>query len=198
TAIAATVAMQSEFPFVKLISPENMVGFSESAKVTEINKVFNDSYKSPMSVIVVDDIERLLDFVPIGPRFSNSVLQALMVLLKKKPPKNRRLLILCTTSKRSELQSMDMEDVFDSEVEVPAITDLESVHMVMKTLNLFTTQETDRVINDLVHSGMQDQLQVGIKKLLMIMEMAVQDEENKVAKMVNTMCTTCRRRGRLM
>ena len=28
-----------------------------------------------------------IDWVPIGPRFSNAILQALLVLIKKKPPK---------------------------------------------------------------------------------------------------------------
>jgi hypothetical protein len=51
--------------------------------------VFDDAYKSQLSCVVVDDIERLLDYVPIGPRFSNLVLQALLVLLKKPPPKVR-------------------------------------------------------------------------------------------------------------
>lgn len=52
-------------------------------------QVFDDAYKSQLSCVVVDDIERLLDYVPIGPRFSNLVLQALLVLLKKPPPKVR-------------------------------------------------------------------------------------------------------------
>lgn len=60
TAMAATVAMSSEFPFIKLISPEAMVGFNETAKMNQINKVFQDAYKSPRSVIVIDSIERLL------------------------------------------------------------------------------------------------------------------------------------------
>jgi hypothetical protein len=54
------MAMASDFPFIKLISPESMIGFSESAKIAQLNKVFNDSYKSPLSVIVVDSIERIL------------------------------------------------------------------------------------------------------------------------------------------
>jgi len=37
-----------------------MVGFSEQQKVQAINKTFNDSYKSPLSVIVIDNIERLI------------------------------------------------------------------------------------------------------------------------------------------
>jgi hypothetical protein len=37
--------------------------------------VFEDAYRSPLSVIILDDIERLLEYVPIGPRFSNTILQ---------------------------------------------------------------------------------------------------------------------------
>ena len=64
--------------------------------------MFEDAYKSPLSCVVIDDIERLLgkwvclkrgvvyiliiDYVNIGPRFSNLVLQALLVLLRKQPP----------------------------------------------------------------------------------------------------------------
>jgi len=103
TALAATIAMSSDFPFIKLISPEAMVGFDEGQKIHFLNKVFTDSYKSRMSVVVVDNIERIvgmskncylysslmrsLDWSPIGPRFSNRVLQALMTLLTKAPPK---------------------------------------------------------------------------------------------------------------
>lgn len=60
TALAATIAMGSDFPFIKLISPETMVGFTESQKIAQLHKVFADSYKSPLSVVVVDSLERLL------------------------------------------------------------------------------------------------------------------------------------------
>jgi vesicle-fusing ATPase len=58
--LAASIASSSDFPFIKLVSPENMVGYSENAKMNEISKIFNDAYKSPFSVIVIDAIERLL------------------------------------------------------------------------------------------------------------------------------------------
>lgn len=60
SALAASLALKSDYPFIKLISAESMVGMTENAKINEINKVFNDSYKSPLSVIVIDNIERLL------------------------------------------------------------------------------------------------------------------------------------------
>lgn len=86
TALAAAISQASQFPFIKLASAENMVGFSEMAKIQYLNKVFTDAYKSPLNIVVVDNIERIIEWVPIGPRFSNPVLQALMVLLTKKPP----------------------------------------------------------------------------------------------------------------
>jgi vesicle-fusing ATPase len=94
TALAARIAIDSGFPFIKLVSPENMVGFSEAAKVQYLNKVFTDAYKSPQGIIVVDNIERIIDWVVIGPRFSNTVLQALMVLLTKQPPNVSSIVIL--------------------------------------------------------------------------------------------------------
>ncbi len=69
TALAVTIAQASEFPFIKLITPDNMVGFSEAQKVQAISKVFADSSKSPMSVVVVDNIEYL--FGKQNPRRTN-------------------------------------------------------------------------------------------------------------------------------
>jgi vesicle-fusing ATPase len=71
TAMAAKIALESGFPYVKMISPEQFVGFTDFAKVQAIVKIFNDAYKSPLSLIVLDDIERLIEFIHIGPRFSN-------------------------------------------------------------------------------------------------------------------------------
>ena len=45
TALAATIGIDSEFPYVKLISAENMLGYSEQAKSSQIAKVFDDAYR---------------------------------------------------------------------------------------------------------------------------------------------------------
>lgn len=87
TALAAKMAIDSEFPFIKLISPDDMVGFSEMQKVQQLDKIFRDAYKSSLSIIVIDNIELLIDWAPIGTLFSNKVLVALKVLLAKQPPK---------------------------------------------------------------------------------------------------------------
>lgn len=45
SALAATVALESGFPLVKVVSAEAMVGMSEPAKCQYIAKVFDDAYK---------------------------------------------------------------------------------------------------------------------------------------------------------
>ena len=99
------------------------MGFTESAKCMQIRRIFDDAYRSSMSCILVDNIERLLDYGPIGPRYSNLTLQAILVLLKKNPPKGKRLLVICTTSRREVLQQMEMLSAFTDVLHVSNLTE---------------------------------------------------------------------------
>lgn len=101
TAFASKLAIDSKYLYIKMISPEMFVGQSDFAKVTAIVKVFEDAYKSDLSMIILDDIERLIEYVPIGARFNNLLLQTLLTLVKKKPQNpERKLLIIGTTSSK--------------------------------------------------------------------------------------------------
>ncbi|XP_064598208.1 vesicle-fusing ATPase-like [Liolophura sinensis] len=170
TALAARIAENSEFPFVKMCTPENMIAFTEPAKCQAIKKIFDDAYKSPLSCVIVDDIERLLDYVPIGPRFSNLVLQCLLVLLKKPPPLGRKLLVIGTTSQKEILQEMGMISNFSSVVHVSNISTDEQLIAALEGLEAFTAAELDRIQKKTAGK----RLWVGIKKLVDLVEMAKQ------------------------
>jgi len=196
TALAATIAQESQFPFIKLISSDTMVGFSEQQKVVSISKTFADSYKSPLSVIVVDNLERLLDWTPLGPRFSNAVLQTLLVLFARRPPKGRRLLVLATTSLRPVLTEVGLSEVFDSELRVPPIAHLRALDCVLRDVELFPSGGDRRnAIQMLAEAGFaserdsesSSQLHIGIKKLLSIIEMARQEPDNIAQRLVGAL-----------
>ncbi|XP_025100373.1 vesicle-fusing ATPase-like isoform X1 [Pomacea canaliculata] len=172
TALAAKISKLSDFPFVKLCSPENMIGYHEAAKCQAIKKIFDDAYKSPLSCIVIDDIERLLDYVPIGPRFSNLVLQALLVLLKKAPPPGRKLLVIGTTSRKDVLNDFEMLNVFSTVVHVSNISSSEHLLTVLEHSEVFSKDEVD-VIKKKTQGR---RLFIGIKKLLVLIEMARQTD----------------------
>jgi vesicle-fusing ATPase len=177
TALAAKIAIDSEYPFIKLISPEDMVGFNEMAKVQYLSKVFMDAYKSPMSIIVMDNIERIVDWVPIGPRFSNSVLQTIMVLLSKQPPKGRRLLILATTTERSILQQLDIFNSFNSDIPVPNVNSYEELQHVMHESGAFSRQDVQRSLQEIRDITQSEEVGVGIKRILLGIETAKQDAD---------------------
>lgn len=182
TALAAKISEDSQFPFIKICSPDKMIGHSEIAKCQAIKKIFEDAYKSQLSCVVVDDIERLLDYVPIGPRFSNLVLQTLLVLLKKPPPKGRKLLIIGTTSRRDVLQEMEMLDTFSTTVHIPNISHGEQLVEALELLGSF--QEVERA--SIAKAVKGQVLSIGIKKLLMLIEMSLQmDAGHRVSKFLS-------------
>ncbi|KAF3704134.1 Vesicle-fusing ATPase [Channa argus] len=182
TAMAAKISEDSQFPFIKICSPDKMIGYSEIAKCQAIKKIFEDAYKSQLSCVVVDDIERLLDYVPIGPRFSNLVLQALLVLLKKPPPKGRKLLIIGTTSRKDVLQEMEMLDAFSTTIHIPNISRVEHLVEALELLGSF--QENERATISQCVTGQS--LSIGIKKLLMLIERSAQmDPGYRVTKFLS-------------
>uniref|UniRef100_A0A8C1B6T2 Vesicle-fusing ATPase n=1 Tax=Cyprinus carpio carpio TaxID=630221 RepID=A0A8C1B6T2_CYPCA len=169
TALAAKIAEDSQFPFIKICSPDKMIGFTETAKCQAIKKIFEDAYKSQLSCVVVDDIERLLDFVPIGPRFSNLVLQALLVLLKKHPPRGRKLLILGTTSRKDVLQEMGMLDSFSTTIHIPNISNGQHLMEALELLGGFQEEERATIAKQVKGQTVW----LGIKKLQMLIEMSL-------------------------
>lgn len=178
TALAARVAIDSGFPFIKLISPEDMVGFGEMAKIQHISKVFNDAYKSRTSVVVVDNIERIIDWVPVGPRFSNAVLQTLMVFLQKQPTAGRRLLILATTTSRAVLKQLDMYNSFNSDIKVPSVTNRNELRFLLEQSEAFDDGEIEQVLEGIGSITAPDEVvSVGVKKVLLGIETAKQDPD---------------------
>ncbi|KAL6314767.1 hypothetical protein AAG906_027116 [Vitis piasezkii] len=175
TSLAATIGIDSDFPYVKIISAESMIGLSESSKCARIVKVFEDAYKSQLSIIVLDDIERLIEYVAIGPRFSNIISQTLLVLIKRLPPKGKNVLVIGTTSEVSFLDSVGIRDAFSVTYHVPTLK-TEDAKKVLQQLNVFSDDDIDsaaEALNDMP-----------IKKLYMLIEMAAQGEHGGEAEAI--------------
>uniref|UniRef100_A0A060T7S1 Vesicular-fusion protein SEC18 n=1 Tax=Blastobotrys adeninivorans TaxID=409370 RepID=A0A060T7S1_BLAAD len=172
TALASTIALSSGFPFIRMISPDAMIGMSEANRIQHLSQMFQDSYKSPLNVLVVDSIEDMLDWVEIGPRFSNPVLQTLKVFLKKLPPKDRRLIVLCTSCQRSVLEQMDLLKCFNREIYVPNISSLEDLHHVFEQVEFLTPQERQDAIRMISEETGSSVLGTGIKQVLFNIEAA--------------------------
>lgn len=163
TALAAKIALDSDFSFVRLISPGDMIGYSESAKIQHLSKVFNDAYKSKLSVIVLDAIEKLIDWSPIGPRFSNAVVGTLSILLSQRPPEGHRLLVLATTSDENTLRNLNLRREFSKTIPVPY---LRSQAEVAKALGDARAFGGDARAQQAAVGGLGGELAISIKDVL--------------------------------
>lgn len=173
TAVAAKVAVASGFPFVRMISADDMIGYSDMSKCQAIHRAFLDSYKSPLSLIFIDDIERIIDYVSIGPRFSNTVLQTLLVLLKKVPPDDgRRLLVIGTTSVPHLLEDLGLTQTFSLSQHVGLLAEPSWIKAVLKESANMNDADADSIAKAITKP-------IGIKQLLMVAEMAKQGQSDQ-------------------
>nr|VDD50228.1 unnamed protein product [Brassica oleracea] len=165
TALAATIGIDSNFPYVKIVSADTMAGLQESTKAARIAKVFEDAYKSPLSIVILDNIERLLEYSEIGPRFSNMILQTLLIYLNQLPKEGSKLLVLGTTSELTFLKAVGLRKAFSVTYDVPLLR-TEDAKKVLKQLNVFSDDDMEEA-----HKALND---IPIKQLYFLIEMAAQ------------------------
>lgn len=130
TSFAVSQASQ-RFDYVKTVTAKQFIGKSEDGVCAEIREIFENAYRSRESAIVIDDIDSIIEFSPIGPRFSNKILQACLVLMKTRPPKGHRLAVFVTTCSRSNMDLVGMTSrYFYKEIFLGPLTGMDQVMKV--------------------------------------------------------------------
>lgn len=89
---------------------------------------------------------------------------------------------------------MGLSDTFDSELRVPPISSLHAMDHVLQELELFPSDQhrkrAIRMLEDAGFGGQDDlspSLQIGIKKLLSIVEMARQEPDNVAERLTSAL-----------
>ncbi|KAB8345889.1 hypothetical protein FH972_022944 [Carpinus fangiana] len=175
TALAAQTALSSDFPLVKVVTPYDLIGMNDMAKVQHLHKIFADAYKSPLSALLLDDIEGMIDWVPVGARFSAVVLSTLRALILHPPPKDRKLLVLATTGELSALEQLGLSRAFGSKVAVPALGSLQELGRVLELADALDGQaEREKAVSLVADAAGANggQIGVGIKDVLMAVRRA--------------------------
>jgi vesicle-fusing ATPase len=173
TALAAKLAVESNFPFVRMITPDSMIGYGESQKCSQLLKIFTDSYKSNLSFIFIDDIERLIEYTPVGHRFSNAVLQTLLILIRKVPPPSCRLMIVATTSIADLMENLQLTSAFNVTLHS---SQLQAPDEVKAVLSYYSKLDEEAINNIAVALSKP----IGVKQLLLVLEMAKEEDSEIV------------------
>ncbi|KAK3879166.1 hypothetical protein Pcinc_016244 [Petrolisthes cinctipes] len=162
SALAAHLAKNSDFPFIKVVNSFDMVGFMESSKCLRIKKIFDDAYRSEMSCIFMNDLEHLIGYSPIGPRYQSLVLDAMYSLLSTSPPQGRKLLIICSSKRRTVLEELGLLSAFTAVIRVPYIAHAQDIKLVLEESSNLSPAEIEGITNHISRG----RVFVGVKKLL--------------------------------
>jgi vesicle-fusing ATPase len=112
-----------------------------------------------------------LEYAPIGPRFSNLVLQTLLVLIRK-VPKACRLLVIATTSIADRLEDLQLTQTFQVNLHVSQLQSATEVSAVLTNLNKNLSAQEVRGLAATVTQP------IGIKQLMLVNEMAKSESAN--------------------
>lgn len=170
SALAASIALSSGFPFIRMISPRAMVGMTEQNRINYISNMFNDSYKSMQNVLVIDQIEDIIEWVNVGPRFSNGVLHSLKTFLSILPPENRRLVVLVTTRHRRVLEQLDLISSFNKEIYVPNVSSLNELQAIFDKTGFLDNKARQSALEQIKQQSNSTILNMGIKNILFNIE----------------------------
>jgi len=122
SAWAATIVTSAKYDFIKFITPSKYLELNEAEILRDLGQIFRDSYKSGSSLIVFDDLERLIRLTNVnGVYFSQCLLSGITTLLSENPPKNCKLVIVVTTHESPTFWSR-AGVMFDRFFELPLIT----------------------------------------------------------------------------
>jgi len=165
TALAAHLALHSGFSYIQIISPDSLIKYIGNGKYNAIYNIFENGYKSSNSLIILDNIEKLIEYTRIGPRFNNLLLQNLSIFIKKLPPKkSKKMFIIGTTSCATEMENLGLVQCFVRRIQIPNLTKSE----ILNVLKNYQCREEDREkIANLVQN-------LPIKQLCLLIDRALQ------------------------
>lgn len=172
TALAVEIARLSGFPFVKIVTSHNMIGYTETAKCGAMKKIFDDGAKSPLSVVIVDNIEGLIEYNPVGPRFSNFIVQAIRDLVSQPLKMGRRMLVLATTSCREALTDQNLTQAFSWHIHVGMLSKVGHVMTVLEEDGRFNSEELQQIERSITNQN----ICIGIKHLLDLIDLVAKND----------------------
>merc|ERR1711933_549324 len=179
SAMAAYVANElAKWPFIRIISADAYVGAADITICAAIDKIFTDAYKSQQSIIILDDIQRLIGYT-MGPRFSNSILQALLTCIRRvNRTDNERKVMVIATCMHNVARELNLDQQFDFVRNMPSVHNKEEFERILRASgnDQFCSPDLTAIVDAFPIDSAKAK-GVGIADLLTVLELAI--DENK-------------------
>lgn len=186
TSLAYWTAVSNNFPFAKKISIEDLISCGgDYGRVDKISKIFEDAYRSTSSIIILDGLERILNYMT-GPRFNSAVLEALNCYLNRKPSNpDCRLLIIATTSNYNAIEKLELVPSFNAVIEVSPVEHVDEIKTILEEMEI----KMEKAEVEGLAAGMP---KVGIKHFLLMVDAVKSSMEDTRAVTTGEFLEACK------
>ncbi len=125
TKFVANVVKSSGISCVKMITIDKLI--RSPYKAVSITNTFETCLKASNSILVLDGFERLVEWLRLGPRFNNEVLQTIKALLTSQIKSTKKMTIICTAHNdicnsdgTTVMDELGISDLFDTKYDYPS------------------------------------------------------------------------------
>lgn len=141
TKFASHIANDSNISCVKFVNSEVLMPIT--SKSLELYNIFSQCTEADTSILILDSIENLIEYSPIGGLYNNHVLQALYTILDKKLEKTNKMVILLTSSNYDLMGRLGITEIVDETIIIDdSITNDVSEFLIKELKYAVTTEKS--------------------------------------------------------
>jgi len=106
TTMACQIAKNCGLNCIKFISSETLMDYTFKEK--QIYDIFEQGYKSESFVLVLDSVEKLIEYSKLGNVYNNKILQSIYTILSKIVEYPKSIVIILTSSNRTLMAGLEL------------------------------------------------------------------------------------------
>ncbi len=107
TTIACNIAKNSGFNCVKFVNSEKLL--NSIMKEQQLYDIFEQGYKTESFVLILDGVEKIIEYSKLGNIYNNKILQTIYALLSKIIDSNKKIIILLTSSNIDLMKELEFD-----------------------------------------------------------------------------------------
>jgi len=109
TTMACQIAKNSGLNCIKFINSEKLLG--NVMKETQLYDIFQQGIKSDSFIMILDCVEKIIEYSKLGNIYSNKILQTIYSILTKIIDSNKKIVIILTSSNPYLMNQLEFDSI---------------------------------------------------------------------------------------
>ncbi len=105
TTMASNIAVNCELNCIKYVSSDKLLNYA--TKEQQLYDIFEQGYKTDSFILILDSIERIIEYSKLGNIYNNKILQVVYTLLNKIIDNNKKVAIIMTSSNNNLMEQLE-------------------------------------------------------------------------------------------